>query len=39
VRTAGAEASRENRKGVLLLINRSGHTLFVPVRIKPEAQG
>ena len=39
VRTAVAEASRANRKDVLLLINRGGHTLFVPVQIKPEAQG
>jgi serine protease Do len=39
VRTAVAEASRENRKDVLLLINRGGHTLFVPVQIKSQAQG
>jgi serine protease Do len=39
VRTAVAEASRANRKDVLLLVNRGGHTLFVPVHIKPQAQG
>ncbi len=39
VRTAVAEASRQNRKDVLLLISRGGRTLFVPVQIKPEAEG
>ena len=39
VRTAVAEASRENRKDVLLLVNRGGRTLFVPVQIKPQTQG
>jgi serine protease Do len=39
VRTAVADASRENRKDVLLLINRGGHTLFVPVQIKSQAPG
>jgi serine protease Do len=39
VQTAVAEASRGNRKDVLLLVNRGGHTRFVPVQIKPPAQG
>jgi len=33
------QARREKRKDVLLLVNRAGQTLFVPLKVNPDAQG
>jgi serine protease Do len=39
VSAAVEQAKRENRKAVLLLVNRGGQNLFVPLKVTPDAKG